>query len=153
VGDIAVEVQVQSRVLVAARVATGARRRTRVRRAEAEAQAADWAVPVGGAAPPTGSAAAGDSLGLLGPFEARLRGIGVASARLLERAAALDRSGQRIISEAATGHMDRRGPSAGAAEALDAEQVVGSRPAAAGRRAAVERQRAFSAESEPEAEP
>jgi len=118
VGDIAVAVQAPSRVLAAARAATRTQRRARPGRADPETQEAELAEPEAAAARPAARparpAGAGGSGDLAGPFEARLREIGVTSPRFLRRASALDRNGQKIITEAATErlnqHASRVGP-------------------------------------------
>jgi hypothetical protein len=128
-GDIAVDVQASSRVLAAARAATQAKRRTRhvrARPATPQAGSAD------GAAAPAGRsggrpAEADESRAPDGPFEARLREIGVISPRFLRRASALDRDGGRLIIEAAGEVLAQHAPLAGRVAVPDYGRPSGRR--------------------------
>jgi hypothetical protein len=120
-GDLAVAARAPSRVLAAARAATRTPRRTRRVRARPETHQATPAGPAAPAARPDDRPAeAGESRDLTGPFEARMREIGVTSPRFLRRASALDRDGREIITEAATERLTQRVPAAGPVAVLDA---------------------------------
>jgi hypothetical protein len=116
VEDIAVAVQAPSRTLAAARAATRSQRRTGRPRGLPQTQERGPAEPEAPAAlPGARPARAGRSQDLAGPFEARLREIGVTSPRFLRRASMLDRNGQKIITEAATERLNEHGSRAGPA--------------------------------------
>jgi len=126
-GEIAVAMGAPSRILVAARATVGTERRGTV------------AVEIPGphlAGTPdvrTGTARAdvwrGGDQDLAGPFEARLRELGVTGQRYLGRAASIDRSGQQVIAEAATDVLRRPVLSAGRVQRAGMAELPG-RPAA-----------------------
>jgi hypothetical protein len=123
-GAIAVELQAPSRILAAARAATSTQRRARPVRADPETHEAGPADPGAAAARPgSRPGRADDSRELAGPFESRLREIGVTSPRFLRRASALDRSGRKIITEAATERLGQHGYRAGRASVAGAGPV------------------------------
>jgi hypothetical protein len=126
VGEIAVAVQAPSRVLAAARGATRAQRRAGHVRADPDSQEAELAAPEAAEASPAGRPARADSSpDLAGPFEARLREIGVTSPRFLRRASTLDRSGRKIIAEAAAERLSDHAPRAGLARVPGASRLPG----------------------------
>jgi len=147
-GDLAVALQAPSRVLVTARAVTRARgfaRSVRLARVHPFDSAASNAA---------GASAADGDRDPSGPFEARLRDIGVTSSRFLRRASSVDRLGQEVIFEAATECLDRRTPPAavGPIRTLGSD-VLARRVPAPGGRAPHLPQPGSSAEQEPEAEP
>jgi hypothetical protein len=114
IGEIAVAVEAPSRVLAAARDAVESRSRARPALADPDSRAADHGGRrAGRVARPRGRPArTGESRHLPGPFEARLREIGVTGSRFLRRAASIDRSGQQVIVDAAAEILHQRSPTA-----------------------------------------
>jgi hypothetical protein len=120
IGEIAVDVQAPSRVLAAARAAVESQLPVRSALAESGSRAADrGGRGVDGAARShVRQARSGRDRRPPGPFEARLREIGVTGSRFLGRAAGIDRSGQQVIIEAASEILHQRSLLTGPAGAV-----------------------------------
>jgi hypothetical protein len=154
-GDLAVAVHAPSRVLVTARAAISSRRRTRTARADPAAQAAPESAPGADIASP--GAGPGPVMGDLdssGPFESRLRELGVSSSRFLRHASSVDRVGQEVIVQAAADCLDRRGGlAAGSPIRVPGSDKPTSRLPASGRRRTLPQLHTPPVQPELEAEP
>jgi hypothetical protein len=148
-GDVAIAIQAPSTVLVTARAATFT---PRFRKQVHTTHAAPSDAPAPAPAEPY---APGDDRDLAGPFEGRLRDMGVSSRRLLRRATNLDRLGQKVITEAATDRLDQLPPPAvaGPARTPGTDGIPRSRPVQRGSRAPSPLKGESAAQLEFEAEP
>jgi hypothetical protein len=126
IGEIAVDVQAPSRVLAAARAAVGPQARARPALAESGSRAAGRGGRGGDGAARAHvrPARSGRDGRPPGPFEARLREIGVTGSRFLGRAAGIDRSGQQVIIEAASEVLQQRSATGGPARDVGAGRLT-----------------------------